>query len=79
MTLWIERMEFVFHISSYAQDCRVKFATCMFMDALITLCNDHSKTMGINASYSLRWYELKQMIIEKYCPKDEMQKLEQEL
>lgn len=36
MTLWIENMESIFHNSSCAENYRVKFATCTFMDATLT-------------------------------------------
>lgn len=35
--------------------------------------------MGINVENSISWSELQQLIIEEYCPREEIQKLEQEL
>lgn len=51
----------------------------MFMDVALSWSNDHSNTMGMDATHSLPWYEFKQMLIKEYFPSEEMQKLEQEL
>ena len=65
-------MESVFHISFCAIDCRVKFATCTFVDRALSWWNDHVKTMGIDTAYNLTWDELKQMMTKEYCPQNEI-------
>ena len=36
-------------------------------------------TMGIDAANSMKWEELKMMLVEEYCPREDIHKLEQEL
>nr|KAJ0184692.1 hypothetical protein LSAT_V11C900485490 [Lactuca sativa] len=36
-------------------------------------------TLSIDAANSMQWEELKRMLIEEYCPREEIQNLEQEL
>ena len=36
-------------------------------------------TTGIDAANSMQWEELKRMLVEEYCPREEIHKLEQEL
>lgn len=59
LTCWIEKMESVFYISLYVEDCKVKFSTCMFIDAALTWWNDHFKTMGVGSAYAISWHTLK--------------------
>ena len=35
--------------------------------------------MGVRNANSMSWSELKKLMIEEYCPREEKQKLEQEL
>ncbi|GKA22023.1 hypothetical protein Tco_0707985 [Tanacetum coccineum] len=52
LTQWFERMETVFHISNYAVENQVKFATCTLLGVALTLWNSHVKTVGHDAAYS---------------------------
>nr|KAJ0218984.1 hypothetical protein LSAT_V11C300134090 [Lactuca sativa] len=58
-------------------DCKVRFAACTFTDATLTWWNNHVNTMGIDAANSMKWEELKIKLVEEYCPREEIQKLEQ--
>ncbi|KAK1427869.1 hypothetical protein QVD17_16567 [Tagetes erecta] len=73
---WIEKTESVLDISNYADDCMVKYATCTLTDKALTWWNSQVKTLGREAAYQLTWEELKAMMIEEYCPRNELQKLE---
>ncbi|KAI3790531.1 hypothetical protein L2E82_03636 [Cichorium intybus] len=79
LSRWIEKMEAVFRISSCPDDCQVKYATCTLMDSALTWWNDHAKSMGIDVAYGMSWASFKQIMIEEYCPRQEIQTLEQEL
>lgn len=68
-------MEVVFSISSCTDDCRVKYATCMLMDYALTWWNNHVKSLGINVAYAMGWETLKQIMIEEYFPRQEVQTL----
>ncbi|GJU58371.1 reverse transcriptase domain-containing protein [Tanacetum coccineum] len=76
---WFEKMESVFRISNYATDCQVKFATCTLLDGTLNWWNSHVKTIGIDAAYGMPCNELMKLIMEVYCPRNEIQKMENEL
>ncbi|XP_052619831.1 uncharacterized protein LOC128126133 [Lactuca sativa] len=79
LSRWIEKIEVVFHISSFPDDCRVKYATCTLMDVALNWWNNHAKTVGIAEAYAMGWEQLKLMMTKVYCPRQEIQALEQEL
>ncbi|GJV00272.1 putative reverse transcriptase domain-containing protein [Tanacetum coccineum] len=41
--------------------------------------NSHVKTVGHDVAYAMTWKNLKKKMIEKYCPRDEIKKLEAEM
>ncbi|GJU90778.1 putative reverse transcriptase domain-containing protein [Tanacetum coccineum] len=48
-------------------------------DSALTWWNSHVKIVGINAAYTMTWKELMKMMTEVYYPRNEIQKLENEL
>nr|GEZ47678.1 hypothetical protein [Tanacetum cinerariifolium] len=74
-----ERMESVFHISNCAAENQVKFATCTLHSVALTWWNTHVQTVGHEAAYDMSWKTLMKMITDKYCPRNEISKLEMEL
>jgi hypothetical protein len=78
LTRWLEKTESVFAISACTEDCKVKFAACTFVDSALTWWNGHVQVMGLTAANALTWEELKVMLLEEYCPRGEVQRLEQE-
>ncbi|KAI3704519.1 hypothetical protein L1987_74741 [Smallanthus sonchifolius] len=76
---WIEKMESVIDISECTADCMVKYSTCTLTDKALTWWNSQVKTLGRQIAYQLTWEELKAMVIEEYCPRNELQKLESEM
>ncbi|GJZ99091.1 putative reverse transcriptase domain-containing protein [Tanacetum coccineum] len=79
LTQWFERMESVFHISNCAVENQVKFATCTLHGISLTWWNTHVKTVGHDAAYSMPWKTLMKMMTAKYCPRNEIKKLEIEI
>nr|GEW28204.1 reverse transcriptase domain-containing protein [Tanacetum cinerariifolium] len=74
----IEKMESVFNISGCAIENQVKFATCTLLDAALTWWNGQIRTLGPE-TYAMTWEVLKKKITDKYCPQEELKKLEIEL
>ncbi|GKC57614.1 reverse transcriptase domain-containing protein [Tanacetum coccineum] len=62
-----------------ATNCQVKFATCTLTDGALTWWNSYVKTVGIDAAYEMSWKELMKMMTELYYPRNEIQKMENEL
>ncbi|GKD06699.1 putative reverse transcriptase domain-containing protein [Tanacetum coccineum] len=74
-----EKMESVFHISNWAMENQVKFATCTFLGNALTWWNSHMKTVTQDVAYAMNWKALNKMMTVKYCPRGEIKKLEIEL
>ncbi|GKF41427.1 hypothetical protein Tco_0124769 [Tanacetum coccineum] len=79
LSQWLEKMESVFHISSYAINNQVKFATCTLVCAALTWWNSHVRTIGHDAAYAMTWGTLKKKLTDKYYRKGKIKKLEIEL
>nr|GEZ20464.1 hypothetical protein [Tanacetum cinerariifolium] len=50
-------MEYVFHISNYAAENQVKFATCTLHSVALTWWNTHVQTIGHEAAYGMMFSE----------------------
>ncbi|GJX72274.1 reverse transcriptase domain-containing protein [Tanacetum coccineum] len=79
LSQWFKRMKSVFHISNYAVENQVKFATCTLHSVALTWWNTHVKTVGHDAIYGMPWKTLMKMMTDKYCPRNEIKKLEMEI
>nr|GEX10587.1 hypothetical protein [Tanacetum cinerariifolium] len=76
LTRWFEKTETEFYISDCPQKYQVKDATCTLQNRVLTWWNSHKRT---NAAYAMTWKELMKLMIEVYCPRNEIQKIETEL
>ncbi|GJQ96401.1 putative reverse transcriptase domain-containing protein [Tanacetum coccineum] len=79
LSQWFERIEYVFHISNCTVENQVKFATCTLHSVTLTWWNTHVKTIGYDAAYGMPWKTLMKMMTNKYCPRNEIKKLEIEI
>nr|GEZ37072.1 hypothetical protein [Tanacetum cinerariifolium] len=79
LSQWCERIESVFYISNCAAENQVKFATCTLYSVALTWWNTHVQTIVHEAAYGMTWKTLMKMMTEKYCPQNEIRKLEMEL
>ncbi|GJR77717.1 putative reverse transcriptase domain-containing protein [Tanacetum coccineum] len=79
LSQWFERMESVFHISNCTVEDQVKFVNCTLHSVALTWWNTHVKTVGHDAAYGMPWKTLMKMMTDKYCPRNEIKKLEMEI
>ena len=79
LSQWIEKTEAVFEICACLEVSKVKFAACTFSERALTWWNGHVKSLTLVVANSMGWENLKQMLMQEYCPRGEVQKLEQEL
>ncbi|GJX57583.1 putative reverse transcriptase domain-containing protein [Tanacetum coccineum] len=79
LTQWFERMETVFRISHCSVENQIKFSTCTLLAGALTWWNSHVRIVGHDVAYAMTWTELKKKMTDKYCPRNEMKKLEAEL
>ncbi|GKC61100.1 putative reverse transcriptase domain-containing protein [Tanacetum coccineum] len=79
LTQWFERMETVFRISNCFVDNQIKFSTCTLLAGALTWWNSHVRIVGQDVAYAMTWTDLRKKMTNKYCPRNEMKKLEVEL
>ncbi|GKA51347.1 reverse transcriptase domain-containing protein [Tanacetum coccineum] len=75
---WFERTESVFSRSKCAEEDRVTFATGTLTDDALSWWNAHAQPMGIEQANQITWTELKRLLTNKYCPRTEIKKMEDE-
>ncbi|GJR90239.1 reverse transcriptase domain-containing protein [Tanacetum coccineum] len=79
LTQWFERMETVFRIRNCSMENQTKFSTCTLLASPLTWWNSHVMTVGHDVAYAMTWTDLRKKMTDKYCPRNEMKKLETEL
>nr|GEU96886.1 reverse transcriptase domain-containing protein [Tanacetum cinerariifolium] len=60
------------------KDCKVKFATGTLTEEALSWWNSFAQPIGIEEAYTLSWVKFKKLLIKKYCPRTEIQKMEDE-
>ncbi|GKA64550.1 reverse transcriptase domain-containing protein [Tanacetum coccineum] len=75
---WFERTESVFSCSKCAEEDRVTFATGTLTDDALSWWNAYAQPIGIEQANKFTWAELKRLLINKYCPRTEVKKMEDE-
>nr|GEU51927.1 reverse transcriptase domain-containing protein [Tanacetum cinerariifolium] len=75
---WFERTESVFSRSNYTEDCKVKFATGTLTKDALSWWNFYAKPIEIERAKKIAWAELKRLLTNKYCPRTEVKKMENE-
>ncbi|GKB42552.1 reverse transcriptase domain-containing protein [Tanacetum coccineum] len=79
LTQWFERMENVFRISNCSVENQIKFSTCTLLATALTWWNSHVRIVSQDVAYAMTWTNLRKKMTDKYCPRNEMKKLEAEL
>ncbi|GKE83094.1 reverse transcriptase domain-containing protein [Tanacetum coccineum] len=75
---WFERTESVFSRSNCAEENKVTFATGTLTDDALSWWNSYAQPIGINQANQITWTELKRLLTNKYCPRTEVKKMEDE-
>ncbi|GKD36055.1 reverse transcriptase domain-containing protein [Tanacetum coccineum] len=60
------------------EDCKVKFATGTLTKEALSWWNSFTQPIGIEEAYKITWVEFKKLLIKKYCPRTDVQKMEDE-
>nr|GEX97426.1 hypothetical protein [Tanacetum cinerariifolium] len=69
---WIEKTKMVFTVSKCTEANKVVFAAATFQDRTLTWRNSQVATLGIEAVTRKTWAEMKVMMIEEFCPPEEI-------
>ncbi|GKE42870.1 reverse transcriptase domain-containing protein [Tanacetum coccineum] len=75
---WFKRTELVFSRSNCIEDCKVKFATGTLIEEALPWWNSFAQPIRIEKAYKITWVEFKKLLIKKYYPQTEVQKMEDE-
>nr|GEW27146.1 reverse transcriptase domain-containing protein [Tanacetum cinerariifolium] len=75
---WLERTESIFPRSNFTEDCKVKFSTGTLTEDALSWWNSYAKPIGIEQADKITWTELKRLLTNKYCPRTEVRKIEDE-
>ncbi|GKE04073.1 putative reverse transcriptase domain-containing protein [Tanacetum coccineum] len=75
---WFKQTESVFSRSNCTEDCKVKFATGTLTEEALSWWNSFAQPIGIEEAYKITWVEFKKLLIKKYYPRTEVQKMEDE-
>ncbi|GKC62679.1 reverse transcriptase domain-containing protein [Tanacetum coccineum] len=75
---WFERTELVFSHSHCTEENKVTFATGTLTDDALSWWNAYAQPMGIEQANQITWTELKRLLTNKYCPRTEIKKMEDE-
>ncbi|GJY91684.1 reverse transcriptase domain-containing protein [Tanacetum coccineum] len=75
---WFERTESVFSRGNCTEDCKVKFAIRTLTKEALSWWNSFAQPIGTEEAYKITWVEFKKLLIKKYCPRTEVQKMEDE-
>ncbi|GJY98764.1 reverse transcriptase domain-containing protein [Tanacetum coccineum] len=76
---WFKRTELVFSQSKCAGENKVTFATGTLTNDALSWWNAYAQPMGIEQANRTTWTELKRLLTNKYCPRTEIRKMEEEL
>ncbi|GKB41321.1 reverse transcriptase domain-containing protein [Tanacetum coccineum] len=78
-THWIKKMESVQDMSGCRDNQKVKYTAATFVGKALMWWNSQIHTRSREASVSMSWEDFKTLTREKFCPCNEMKKLETEL
>ncbi|GJT89313.1 putative reverse transcriptase domain-containing protein [Tanacetum coccineum] len=76
---WFEKTESVFGISECAEGKKVKFSAITLQGPSLIWWNAKVATMGLETVNQMPWTEIKQLMTTKFCPIEEVQRMEHEL
>ncbi|GJR70640.1 reverse transcriptase domain-containing protein [Tanacetum coccineum] len=62
-----------------AEGDRVKFASSTLLDGALTWWNMYVRSVTLDTAHATPWSDFKAMFIRKYCPRNEIKQMENEL
>ena len=79
LTRWIEKMESVMDISGCNEGQKVKYAASSLINKALNWWNTQIQARGRDAAMGMTWEDFTALMVEEFCPSNEMLKLEEEL
>ncbi|GJZ96654.1 reverse transcriptase domain-containing protein [Tanacetum coccineum] len=75
---WIEKMETVIDNSGCAENQKVKYVAILLVNKALTWWNTQVQARGREAANAMSWNDFKALLVEEFCPSNEMERLENE-
>nr|GEV46237.1 putative reverse transcriptase domain-containing protein [Tanacetum cinerariifolium] len=72
------KMENVIDNSGCAENQKVKYTASSFVNKALTWLNTQVQARGHEAAIGMSWVDFKALLVEEFCPSNEMEKLEYE-
>ncbi|GKC48812.1 reverse transcriptase domain-containing protein [Tanacetum coccineum] len=80
LTRWFEKLESQFGIANVARGCaELNFASSTLLDGALTWWNVYVRSVTLDTAHATPWSDFKAMFIRKYCPRNEIKQMENEL
>ncbi|GJX14288.1 reverse transcriptase domain-containing protein [Tanacetum coccineum] len=79
LTRWIEKTENVIDNSGCAENQKVRYAASSLVNKALTLWNTQVQARGRVVAMAMTWNDFKALMVEEFCPSNEMEKLENEV
>ncbi|GJZ43187.1 putative reverse transcriptase domain-containing protein [Tanacetum coccineum] len=76
---WFKKTESVFGISECAKGKKVMFVAATLEGLALTWWNSKISTLGLEIGNQMPWTEMKQLMTAKFCPIEEIHRMEHEL
>ncbi|GJR88071.1 putative reverse transcriptase domain-containing protein [Tanacetum coccineum] len=78
LTRWIEKMENVIDNSRCAENQKVRYAASSLVNKALTWWDTQVQARGREAAMVMTWNDFKTLMVEEFCPSNEIEKLENE-
>nr|GFA30048.1 reverse transcriptase domain-containing protein [Tanacetum cinerariifolium] len=75
---WFEKTKSVFSRSNCTEENKVAFATGTLTNDALSWGNVYAQPIGIEQANRITWTKLKRLLTNKYCPRNEIKKMEDE-
>nr|GEW55017.1 reverse transcriptase domain-containing protein [Tanacetum cinerariifolium] len=75
---WFKRTESVFSRSNSDEENKLTFATSTLTDDALSWWNAYAQPIRIEQANKITWTKLKRLLKNKYCPRTEIKKMEDE-
>ncbi|KAI3799826.1 hypothetical protein L1987_35130 [Smallanthus sonchifolius] len=75
---WFESIEGTFINVDCPENLKVRYATSVFQKRALTWWNGEKRNRGIEVALALPWADVKALMTDEFCPRNEVKKLEAE-
>nr|GEX53463.1 putative reverse transcriptase domain-containing protein [Tanacetum cinerariifolium] len=76
---WFEKIEITFRINECAKDKKVKFVADILRGPALTWWDSKVAILGLDVANYMGWIEMRKLMTTKFCPAEELQRMENEL